>query len=180
MNYIKLFKEHIESTFGTSKFLYHTTHIVYFPRILKTNRLISQINSANANTREFPAISMSRDDVFFYDEQPFRFKLDRSKLSQDYEIEPYLDPIFDGRDPEKEEISRKTIDNLSKYLVTIQISTYEPILSYLDINEVKESLESLDEYLQKHTHIKLESVNKDGVCKSINISEAYSIFGLLF
>ena len=139
--YIKTFE-----SFGKGRYLYHTPHIVYLNAILKKNKLISQHTYANACTRNFDCVSLTRDPNLFYDEQPFQFKLNRTKLNRDYELESYIDPIFGGADLEKEEIIKKDIYPLHKYIKSIQ---FNPQMNY-EKGDIEMVYDTLSEYVKKH------------------------------
>lgn len=133
-------------SFGKSNYLYHTTHIVYVNSILIDDYLMSSMTSDNSCTRDFKCVSLTRDDWFFYDNQPIRFKLNRDKLSSDYDIEPYIDPIFDGEDLESEEVIKEDIKPLHKYIESIQ---FDPNQYYED-GDIEMIYDNLRNYLMRY------------------------------
>lgn len=138
-------------SFIESEYLYHTTHIVYVNSILYDDRLRVSLTSDNACTRDFKCISLTRDEHFFYDNQPFRFKLNKRKLLSDYDIEPYIDPIFDGEDLESEEVIKEDIKPLHEYIESIQ---FDPNQYYED-DEIELIYNNLKDYIEKY-HLSFE------------------------
>ena len=162
MKYLMVFEE-----FGSSDYLYHTPHIVYLNNILKDNMLRKFCTSENSCTREFEAVSLTRDEKFFYDEQVFKFKLNRKKLSKNYDIEQYIDPLFNGEDKEQEEITRENIYPLNKYLEAIQFNPN----GYIEDGDIDMVYYPLKSYLEKYK-IPFE-IFEDGVfiTKDVSILE---------
>ena len=165
MKYIKTF----ESLFGEGDYLYHTPHITSFGIILISDHLRAQCSYENACTRDFNAVSLTRDPKLNYDEQPLQFKLNRKKLEEKYKLQSYIDPIFKGRDLEKEEVVTEDINPLSYFIESIQLTGDVNIIYYTDNNDVENIIPGLDKYLKQYPHIKLERLDKMGeVTETLN------------
>jgi hypothetical protein len=163
MKFIKLFE-----SFTRSDNLYHTPHIVYFNPILSSDSLLAHQTKENACSREFPAVSLTRNMQLCYDEQPLQFKINRSRLEAKYKVESYVDPIYNGQDLEEEEITRVHIDPLSAVLDAIQFTP--SMMKWVEPEDIEDIIPVLDQYLKKHPHVKFEII-VDGKLSTANPSD---------
>lgn len=133
--------------------LYHFTRENLIIRILESNRLEV---SDNYNT-----VSLTRN----FDLETFgnvRLTLDKKKLSQNYSISPFYYDVSDGRnekrprnplvDTEREEVIKKDINNLDKYL--IQIDIYQGTNRWLS----EQAKETYNKIIQLKPNIKVNLV----------------------
>lgn len=132
--------------FKGNEYLYHTPYIAFVDNILDSNYLKSSLTSENGCSRDFKCVSLSRSSEMFYDDQPIRFKLNRYTLEIDYKLESYIDPLFNKEDLEEEEVVRKDIKPLHKYLTSIQ---FDPSQHYEE-GDIEMIYRSLNTYIDTY------------------------------
>ena len=95
--------------------IYHYTRLGALQSILETNKLISQRNY----------ISFTRNKNLYPWNTSVKLSFDGDKLSNKYKIQPFsdIDNIIKGSDEYEERVMLHEINNLSKYILVIEINT---------------------------------------------------------
>ena len=95
--------------------IYHYTSLGALQSILETNKLISQRNY----------ISFTRNKNWWPWKTSIKLSFDGDKLSNKYKIQPFsdIDNIIKGSDEYEERVMLREINNLSKYILVIEINT---------------------------------------------------------
>ena len=95
--------------------IYHFTRLGALQSILETNKLISQRNY----------ISFTRNKNWYPWKTSVKLSFDGDKLSNKYKIQPFsdIDNIIKGSDEYEERVMLHEINNLSKYILVIEINT---------------------------------------------------------
>jgi hypothetical protein len=95
--------------------IYHYTTLGGLQGILETNKLIAQRNF----------ISFTRNKNYYPWKTSVKLSFDGTKLSDKYKIQPFSDVgnITANTDEQEEIIKLRKIDNISKYLLSVEINT---------------------------------------------------------